>query len=185
MCDGVTWSSRAGNPRPSGPKSTFNALDRGGADESERRPAAPSVRLADMDRDGVQAQVIFGPVPSMAIEDPELRAACYRVYNDWLVEFCSAAPQRLLGVGMLPPEDRAEAAREVYPLAARGLIRQANLQVARVNPHLHDPAWEPLWQAFEDTGLLMSWRVFVFSPAALARQSSAQLPASSPTPRCS
>jgi predicted TIM-barrel fold metal-dependent hydrolase len=110
----------------------------------------------------VQAQVIFGPVTSMSIDDPELRTACYRVYNDWLTEFCAAAPERLLGVAMLPAEDPAEAAREVCRLAAGGLIRQANLQVARAQPRLHDPAWEGLWNAFEETGLLMSWHVFVF-----------------------
>lgn len=162
VCDGTVWGSWAGKPRPSGPKATFNAFDRGGADESERRPANPALRLADMDRDGVEAQVIFGPVTSMSIDDPELRTACYRVYNDWLVEFCSAAPERLLGVAMLPAEDPSEAAREVCRLAESGMIRQANLQVARVNPRLHDPAWEPLWQAYEETGLIMSWHVFVF-----------------------
>jgi uncharacterized protein len=162
VCDGATWGGWAGVPRPSGPKANFNAFDRGGVHESEMHPANPELRLADMDRDGVQAQVMFGPVTSMQLEDPELRNACHRAYNDWLMEFCSTASDRLIGVAMLPPDDPAEAAREVYRLADRGLIRQANLQVARVNPRLHDPAWEPVWNAFEETGLIMSWHVFVF-----------------------
>ncbi len=46
-----------------------------------------------MDRDGVLwCQVIFGPIFQISTEDPALRQACYSVYNDWLMEFCAAAP---------------------------------------------------------------------------------------------
>jgi predicted TIM-barrel fold metal-dependent hydrolase len=161
-CEGEVWGRWAGVPRPAGPKPTVNALDRGGMDETEMRPARVELRLCDMDRDGVKAQVIYGPIASMMIADPELRSACIRAYNDWLKEFCSAAPERLLGVAILPPEDPAAACDEVYRLAKEGGYRQANLQIARANPGLHDPAWEPLWNAFEETGLLLSFHVLVF-----------------------
>jgi hypothetical protein len=49
---------------------------------------------------------MFGPVAAMAIAAPELRIACIRAYNDWLIEFCAAAPYCLLGVAILPLEDR-------------------------------------------------------------------------------
>jgi predicted TIM-barrel fold metal-dependent hydrolase len=115
-----------------------------------------------MDRDGVEAQVMYGPVSSMTIADPELRTACLQAYNDWLIEFCSAAPRRLLGVAILPPEDPAAARDEVYRLAKRGGLRQANLQIARTTPRIADRAWEPLWTAFEETGLILSFHVVVF-----------------------
>jgi uncharacterized protein len=107
VCDGKVWGSWAGKPRPKDaprpPKPLYNALDRGGmTDESQRRPAVPELRLADMDRDGVQTQVIFGPIFQISTDDATLRLACYRVYNDWLMEFCAAAPDRLIGVPMLP-----------------------------------------------------------------------------------
>jgi len=162
VCDGAVWGRWAGTRRPTGPKAHFNAFDRGGTDESECRPAKAELRLADMDRDGVEAQVMFGPVAAMAIADPELRIACIQAYNDWLTEFCAAAPNRLLGVAILPPEDPAGARNEVYRLAEQGGLRQANLQVARVIPRLHDAAWEPVWSAFEETGLILSFHVVVF-----------------------
>jgi uncharacterized protein len=160
-CDGEVWG-RAGALKAGGPKPFFSALDRGGVDASDRRPANPPLRLADMDRDGVEAQVMYGPVTSMIVADPALRAACVRAYNDWLVEFCSVAPTRLLGVAILPPDDPVAARDEVYRLAKQGGLRQANLQIARAAPKIHDPAWEPLWNAFEETGLLMSFHVVVF-----------------------
>ncbi len=163
VIDGRRWAPWAGGkPRPAGPKATFNAFDRGGIDEVGRRPADPGMRLADMDRDGVQAHSLFGPVASMQIPDPELRGFTIKAYNDWLGEFCAVAPDRLLGIAILPSEDPQMAAQEVYRLAKMGGIRQANIQVALANPRLHDKAWEPLWNAFEETGLIMSFHVVVF-----------------------
>jgi uncharacterized protein len=52
VCDGEVWGRWAGTRRPTSPKALFNAFDRGGVDETERRPAQAALRLADMDRDG-------------------------------------------------------------------------------------------------------------------------------------
>ena len=162
VCGGQVWGRCAGAPAPRRPKPNPTAFDRVGIDESERRPARAELRLADMDRDGVEAQVIYGPITSVVVDDPALNAACHRAYNDWLAEFCAAAPNRLLGVAMLPPTDPAAAAQEVYRLARDSNLRQANLQIAWVKPRLHDAAWEPLWRAFEETGLILSFHVVVF-----------------------
>ena len=61
-------------------------------------------------------------------DDPELRDACYRAYNDWLAEFCAAAPDRLIGVAMLPPapERRAQGtspARRATAAIARSICK--------------------------------------------------------------
>jgi predicted TIM-barrel fold metal-dependent hydrolase len=163
VCEGESWGGWNGKAAgASGPKPIFTAFDRGGiTDLSERRPAVPELRLADMDRDGVYAHVIFGPVTSINLEDKELRDACYRVYNDWLAKYCAAAPDRLIGVPMLPeyPESATE---ELYRLAETGVFKQANLQIAVAKPGLHDPAWEPFFNAVEETGMILSFHVVVF-----------------------
>ena len=78
ICDGKVWGSWAGKRRdPSVPrpkKPFFNAFDRAGLPEiGDRRPAVAELRLADMDRDGVATQVIFGPIFSISTDDPVLR----------------------------------------------------------------------------------------------------------------
>lgn len=166
VAESKVWGSWAGKPRPEGVAKpalpVTMALERGGIDDlSERRPAVAKLRLADMDRDGVDAHVMFGPVTSINVEDPEFRDECHRVYNNWLREFCSAAPRRLLGVPMLP-ENPESATKEVYRLARLGNFRQANLQISAAHPRLHDPRWEPLWNALEETGIILSWHVTVF-----------------------
>jgi uncharacterized protein len=90
-----------------------------------------------------------------------LRAACYRVFNDWLLDFCAAAPDRLIGVPMLP-ENPEGAVQELSRLTARGGVRQVNLMIANITPKLDDPAWEPLWAALESSGIILAWHITVF-----------------------
>jgi len=165
VCDGKVWGGWRGKLKgdgkapPLGP--TVTALDRGGeSDHSQRRPAVPELRLADMDRDGVWAHVIYGPIFSIVADDPALRDECHRVYNDSLGELCAAAPDRLFGVPMLPPFPEPAIA-ELQRLAKAGGWRQANLQIAEVRPRLHDAAWEPFWKLLEETGIILSFHVAV------------------------
>src|SRR5262249_647046 len=60
------------------------------------------------------------------IKDATLRGACYRAYNDWIAEFCSTNPQRLIGLGKIPNTAIADAIPElkrcVEVLTLRGVI---------------------------------------------------------------
>ncbi len=166
ICDGKVWGTWGGKPPASGDQRTvkplYNAFDRGGIfDQSQRRPAIAELRLQDMDRDGVETQVIFGPIFQISTQDQALREACYSVYNDWLMEFCAAAPDRLIGVPMLPETPEA-ATNELLRLAKKGGVRQVTLMIANISPKLDDPAWEKLWSALEETGIILSWHITVF-----------------------
>src|SRR2546429_1633817 len=72
----------------------------------EMRPGSwdPKARLADMDQDGIWADVLYGGGPSR-FDEPELRAYCTQRYNDWLFELERASgggPPR----GPPPPPQR-------------------------------------------------------------------------------
>jgi predicted TIM-barrel fold metal-dependent hydrolase len=145
------WGGRTGAAGAMGGRRL--ALDRGGVLEpGVLRPTTTALRLADMDRDGVDATVMYGPIVPLLIADPELRRVCYRAYNDWLAEFCATCPQRLVGVGLLPIDDPKSAADEVRHLKTLG-IRTCMLLAARVPTPLWDDAWEPLWAAAAETGI--------------------------------
>ena len=168
ICDGKVWGRWDGKPPATGNarvvKPLYNSFDRAGIhDQSARRPANAELRLADMDRDGVQAQIIFGPIFQISTDDPVLRVACYRVYNDWLMEFCAAAPDRLIGAPMLPETPQA-ATEELLRLHKKGGVRQVTLMIANIEPKLDDPAWESLWTALEETGIVLGWHITVFGP---------------------
>ncbi len=164
MADGQSWGSWSGKRFSfGGPKPIHTAYDRGGIEDvSELRAGNPRLRLEDMDRDNVWAHLVFGPVTSIKTDDPQFMQECYSTYNDWLYEdFCTAAPDRLIGVAMLPPTPEAALA-ELTRLAKRGGVRQANLQIAVAEPRLEDPRWEPLFDLLEQSGIVLSFHVTVF-----------------------
>lgn len=165
MCDGFNWGRWNGRTKPSNaPKPIYTGLDRGGElDLSQRRPAVADLRLKDMDRDGLYTHVVFGPVNSIKAKDQEFTDDLHRVYNDWLGDWCRVAPDRLLGVRILPENPEAAAA-EVLRLGKQGGVKQVNLQIAAAHPRLHDKRWEPLWNALEETGIVLSWHVTVLFP---------------------
>jgi predicted TIM-barrel fold metal-dependent hydrolase len=138
------------------------AIERGGVmREGELRPTTAELRLCDMDRDGADASVMYGPTDPMAIEDVELRRACYEAYNDWLSEFCAARPNRLIGVAQLSMEDPQAAHDELARLAKRGGLRHVNILASRANPPVYDDCWEPFWALAEEVGIPIGFHLAV------------------------
>ena len=64
-------------------------------------------RLAEQDEDGVSAEVIYAPVRAamhfMSPGNDEIARAGVQAYNNWLhQEFCAVAPNRLIGLALMP-----------------------------------------------------------------------------------
>jgi predicted TIM-barrel fold metal-dependent hydrolase len=117
-------------------------------EERTRGGFEPAERLRFMDEQGIERAVLF-PTLGLnlaAIEDADFAEACCRVYNDWLAEYCAAAPGRLLGAGVLNLVDPARAAAE-----ARRATTALGFPAVMVRPNptrgrpLHHPDYEPLW----------------------------------------
>jgi len=163
VCDDQNWGDWRGDNWWSRQrdKNLVYALNRGGvAKDGELRPSTPELRMADMDRDGVDASVIFGPILPMNLEDNDLKNAVISSYNDWLVEFCSAAPNRLYGAAMLSKDDPVAARDEVLRLAKHGKIVQVNHLTGDFHAGMYsDPAWDQFWSAAEDTNMIVSVHV--------------------------
>jgi predicted TIM-barrel fold metal-dependent hydrolase len=138
------------------------AIERGGVmRQGELRPTTAELRLTDMDRDGADASIMYGPTDPMAIADPELRRRCYEAYNDWLQEFCAARPDRLIGVAQLSLEDPLAARDELARLAKRGGLRHVNILASRAQPPVYDDAWEPFWALAEEIGIPIGFHLAV------------------------
>jgi predicted TIM-barrel fold metal-dependent hydrolase len=138
------------------------AIERGGVMRpGELRPTTAELRLSDMDRDGAEASIMYGPTDPMAIADPELRRLCYQAYNDWLSEFCAARPERLFGVPQLSMEDPVAARDELARLAKRGGLRHVNILASRASPPVYDDAWEPFWALAEEIDVPVGFHLAV------------------------
>ena len=62
----------------------------------------PRARIEEMEVDGVSAEVLYPTLGLrlFALEDAELQEACFRIANDWLIDYCKAVPGRLVGIPM-------------------------------------------------------------------------------------
>jgi predicted TIM-barrel fold metal-dependent hydrolase len=134
--DGDVWSFDDGKSmRPVGLTATaglsYLQYKPAGITYEEMRPGSfdPKARLADLDADGIYAQVLY---PSVTLsgakaygDDPELQNACVRAYNDWLAEFCDASEGRLIGQAILTTtgvDDAIAETERAIALGHRGVV---------------------------------------------------------------
>ena len=152
--EGERWGIY-GTKRADGRKVVFDEI--GLPEEPEPdvwRPSNAKYRLEDMDRDGIYAQVIYNFL-DWSFEDGPLKAACIRAMNDWLAEFVSAAPDRLVSLATLPSTDPEETLAEVEHVNALGL-RGAIFEVHGASIPIYETAWDPVWAAAGESGLAIS-----------------------------
>jgi predicted TIM-barrel fold metal-dependent hydrolase len=115
---------------------------------AEMLPGAydPRARLEALDQDGIDAQALYGD-GAMGAKDPELRTVLCRAYNDWLAEFCQVAPERYLGLAVLPIHDPAAAVHEIERAAALGGIRGFFVGHDGADFPLTDDSYDRVWAA--------------------------------------
>ncbi|HJU18967.1 MAG TPA: amidohydrolase family protein [Stellaceae bacterium] len=119
-----------------------------------RRPTDPELRLKDQERDGVQAEILYGILgATMRLKDDEAADEMLRIYNDWLAGFCSTHPDRYAGLACIPNHSPEAAAAEIRRAAKKGVARGVEIARRHDMTPLWDPWWEPVWQAAEETGL--------------------------------
>ena len=119
----------------------------------------PKERVRVLDEEGIDLSVLY-PGLGLAlggIQDPELAAASCRVYNEWIADFVSHAPDRLQGVGALPIQDVDAAIEEV------GRIRDLGLRAAFVRPNpsggraLHDRHFDPVYATLAEADMPLAF----------------------------
>src|SRR5437870_1806775 len=135
-----------------------------GLSYKDMRPGSydPAARLADLDTDGVEAEVLYfgGPVTHIDV-DRELRMYVVRTYNDWMAELSQAAPGRLVGLAHIPLVDLDDGMAELARIAKLGLrgFHVDPFPDERGGKPFWDPAYEPFWSLVEETGLPMSFHI--------------------------
>jgi predicted TIM-barrel fold metal-dependent hydrolase len=112
------------------------------------RPTTPELRLADLDRDGLDAEIVYGCLMiNDLIGDADIRAWANTIYNDWAADFARKAdPNRIFPLAIIPNTDPIVAAAEVRRCAKMGL-RGGDLAFKRMSPPLYHHGWYPLWEA--------------------------------------
>lgn len=136
-------------------------------DDREQRSAwDPVARDAELDREGVAAEVIFpdadvlnggksapfgAGLHSSGDLDGELVMAGARAHNRWLTEMCSVTPERRCGVATVPILHDVDAAvAEIERIAAAGFRALMIPTLWGSKPAYHDARYEPVWAACEE-----------------------------------
>jgi predicted TIM-barrel fold metal-dependent hydrolase len=141
LVEGRPWKPRFAFPRGAD-------THRFAGGQVRRAGRHPGKRLEVLDSEGIDAAVLY---PSLGLmfglyRDPEVAAAMCAACNDWTAHYCSADPNRLMAVALLPQQDPSLAAAELVRCVERhgfvgGVMRPNRIGGRTVD----DPAFDQLW----------------------------------------
>lgn len=131
---------------------SYDTMHRGGWDAK--------ARLADQDRDGVAAELIYASVGMLLCGHPDLdyKNACFHAYNRWLQGFCADAPTRVFGLGqtaLRTPEEGIKDFQRIKDMGFVGVMMPGNPGIADYD----DPMWDKLWEASVALDLPVSFHI--------------------------
>ncbi len=113
-------------------------------------------RLADMDAEGIDVQVLFGglAIGLPTFDDHGFALDFARSYNDWLLaKICAHAPERLKGVAVVPVQAVDLAVEELRRAAGLGAVAVTIPPVLDESRNLDDPSLLPFFEAAESEDL--------------------------------
>jgi predicted TIM-barrel fold metal-dependent hydrolase len=120
-------------------------------------PTNPDLRRKDQELDGIDAEVIYGLFAiSTKMKDPDALAVAFRIYNEWIADFCKSDPSRVAGLACLPNHDPQVAAEELARAAKMGL-RGGELGVATAVKPIYYEDWDVLWAASDQYNMPLSF----------------------------
>jgi uncharacterized protein len=126
-----------------------------------------TARLRFLDAEGIQSQVLypnvggFGNGYFLRLGDRSLVADCVRAYNDFLTDWCSPDPDRLVAVTAIPFWDIDLAIGEIQRGVDAGhrAVNFCNQPQDYGQPPLADRHWDPIWAAAQEAGQPVSFHV--------------------------
>ncbi|MDH4146677.1 MAG: amidohydrolase [Acidimicrobiia bacterium] len=126
----------------------------------------PHKRLDEQAQDGIVGEVMYPSLNMFAfnLPDRDVVKAVFERHNDWVLEYCSANPDRLVGIGCLGLPDVEVALAEMTRAANRGVRGFAiPAHVPPERPYCH-PDFDPFWAAAEEFGVPLTMHIFTNTP---------------------
>jgi predicted TIM-barrel fold metal-dependent hydrolase len=112
----------------------------------------PEEHIKDMDIDGIDVSIIY---PSAGLQlfkmaDGELITAIFKVYNDWLAEFCQTSPKRLKGIALINTDDVEVGITELRRCKNMGFVGALITARPPEGRRYYSPEYEPLWATAQE-----------------------------------
>ena len=115
----------------------------------------PMARLKDQEIDGLDAEVLL---PSIlfgvyGISDPEIVAATFQNYNDWVYNYASQAPTRLYPTACIPLHDVNSGIAELRRAKKMGHVGANIPCVPPKDRPYSDHYYDPFWAEAQELGM--------------------------------
>ena len=145
-----------GKSRTEAEKAEF--MKRGGYADARPGGWDPAERLKDMAVDGVAGEVLYTTLGFRLfwLLDPALQRECFRVYNDWLAEYCRYAPDRLKGLCLISLYDPKRGAAELERCAKMGLSGAMIWVTPPEDQPYHLDMYDVFWGRAQELGMVLS-----------------------------
>jgi predicted TIM-barrel fold metal-dependent hydrolase len=120
-----------------------------------------TIRLQDLDQEGVWSQLAFPSMGfwSVEITEPELATAVTRAWNDWSHSEIMGKQPRIFTPAMLSMADVADAVAELERAAELGFRAVFLPCGTRAGQEWGLDRWEPLWTAAERAGMVLAFHI--------------------------
>ena len=118
-------------------------------------------RLADQNRDGVSAEVIYPSVGMVLCNHPDAdyKKAVMDAYNRWISDYCSVDSNRLLAIGQTPLRSVEEGITQLEAMKNAGLRGVMMPGDPATDFDYDDPRWDPFWQTAIELEFPLSWHI--------------------------
>lgn len=148
-----TFAAAGKSPEEIRADGTFEALHKSGWDGR--------LRVADQDRDGVSAEIIYPSVGMVLCghDDADYKQACMMAYNRWIAEYVSAAPDRMYAAGQTSMRNVQESIRDMEACKAAGMVTMMLPLWPATEFDYDDERWDPFWQASVDLQMPPSFHI--------------------------
>jgi predicted TIM-barrel fold metal-dependent hydrolase len=122
----------------------------------------PKARAVIQDQDGVACEVLF---PSLyfrvfGLQDAEVLNAAFQSYNDWLWSYTQEAPDRLIGLALVPTLNIDDGVAELQRALNMGYKGVCLTCVPPRHRPFSDHSYDPIWSLAEEAGVPVNFHIF-------------------------
>jgi predicted TIM-barrel fold metal-dependent hydrolase len=133
-----------------------------GANHGESMQWNAQARVAEMEQQGVMAEVLFpngAPFTVGRVDyapDPDETRQANMAFNRWVLDFCAHAPGRLNAQALVSFDDVDQAARDIHWAKEQGMVGILMPPLYPGSKFFFDPALDPIWAACVEAGIPLS-----------------------------
>ena len=126
----------------------------------------PAEHIKDMELDGIDVSIVYPSIglTLYSVPDGEVLTHTFKVYNDWVAEFCSAYPKVLKGIAMINVDEVGAGVKELERCAKLGFVGAMITVYPPAEVPYSLPMYEPLWAAAQDLQIPLSLHIATNRP---------------------